>query len=187
MRPGLALALLLPPSLAAAEGYHAQFSAGLNLGLIQSQADADKDANHTIGLYGRVQMSPRWSAQLEIGRIETDDGSGTDLRQAGGLLMVDLANGGHLIPMLLAGAGFDWESTAYDSTSGHHIEGGFGLEYRADGGLTLGADIRLGSRNIDTPKAQPVGIDGAVPLLAPASHLTDGEYRSARLYVGVRF
>ena len=31
----------------------------------------------------------------------------------------------------------------------HHIEGGFGLEYRADGGFVVSADFRLGGRSID--------------------------------------
>jgi hypothetical protein len=83
------------------------------------------------------------------------------------------------------GIGFDW-STSYDyTTSATHIEGGFGLEYRTDAGITVGADLRMGGRTGgDQSLATPGGpiLERYVP-----STLHDGEYRSARLTVGVHF
>jgi hypothetical protein len=89
--------------------------------------------------------------------------------------------------MLIAGAGLDYASYNYGATTdGHHFEGGFGLEYRTDGGLVLGGDLRIGGRSIDDDQeVYPLAGEG-VAFYAPST-LRDGEYRSARAYVGVRF
>ncbi|MBS1118730.1 MAG: hypothetical protein H6Q90_958, partial [Deltaproteobacteria bacterium] len=124
-------------------------TAGVSLGLSQAKADAQADASQTLGLFGRLGLSSRLSGQLELSRYQTDDGSSVDIRTATALLVVDLARRGHWMPTLVAGIGIDDESSGFSSTSGHHIEGGFGLEYRVDGGLTIGADLRMGGRSLD--------------------------------------
>lgn len=186
----LACVLVLVPAVAAAEG--TRFMAGVDLGLTQTSKDANNgsDASHTLGLYGRLLMTSRLSVQVELGKIDTGDDSLT-IRQISALLVVDLANGGHWMPMLLAGVGYDHAEADYGATTdAHHIEGGFALEYRADGGFIAGLDLRLGGRTIDSdPMPVPVGIagGGSRALFVPAQMLTDGEYRSARLYAGVHF
>ena len=58
----------------------------------------------------------------------------------------------------------------------------------------LGADVRLGSRSGTQSQTYPVGIaanggasPGIVPAYAAPSYLSDGEYRSMRLTLGVHF
>jgi opacity protein-like surface antigen len=160
-------------------------TAGVSLGLAHSAADADVgvDSSRTLGLFGRIGLSSRLSGQLEVSRHSTEDGSNLDIRTGTALLVVDLKSGGRWMPMLMAGAGLDRAEGEFSSTSGHHFEGGFGLEYRSDGGLTLGADVRLGGRSIDD---DDVVIQDDVVFIAP-SQMREGEYRSARITLGVRF
>jgi hypothetical protein len=187
MRIALAGVLVLVPAVAAAQP---PITAGVSLGLAQSKADSQQDANQTVGLFGRLGFTKRLAGQLEVARYQAD-GSTNNMRTGTALLVVDLAENPHFVPTLVAGIGLDradagcptctWEGT----TTGHHIEGGFGLEYRSDGGLTLGADFRLGGRSIDgQPKALPV--EGDIIAFAP-SHLSEGEYRSMRVTLGIRF
>jgi hypothetical protein len=181
MRLAAAALLVLVPSVASA-GH--QITAGVSAGQTQAKAEATADANHTLGLWGRLGFTPRVAGQLEIQRIQTSD-SNHDVRALSGLLVVDLGSGGRLMPLILAGVGIDSNSTAYGSQDATHIEGGFGLEYRADGGLTIGADVRMGGRSINNNTTVQPLMGGAL-YYAPSS-LHDGEYRSARLTVGVRF
>ncbi|MCX5744356.1 MAG: outer membrane beta-barrel protein [Proteobacteria bacterium] len=178
---GLLLAASTSPVLA--EG---RFSAGLGLGLTQSAVDAGADANHTLNLFGRVQLTNRLAGQLEVTRIATEDGSGTDLRAVAGVVVFDLGRG-RVVPTILAGLGIDNETNAYQDTDYTNAFLGLGLEYRAPNGLTVGADLRMGSRTAD---AQPVytgnPVPGTLARTAPSS-LSDGEYRAARVTVGVRF
>jgi len=172
------------PSLAAASP---AVTAGLNLGVTQSKEDGanGNDASDTIGLYGRVGFSKRLSGQLEVMKISTEEGSGVTIRSGTALLIADLTTNSRLVPTIAVGVGLDSASYAYgDSTEATHIEGGFGLEYRAEAGLTIGLDLRMGGRSIDQEDkiiAQPAAF-----RYAP-SHLTEGEYRSGRISVGVRF
>ena len=176
----LVLLALLVPSLASAR----PITVGAAAGITQSKVDASADPNTTINIFGRLGLNPRFALQLELQRIETDQ-TGTDIRTGTLLAALDLSASKHLVPMILAGVGLDDASSTYEQTSGNHFEGGFALEYRADGGLVVGGDVRIGGRSIDaTSKAVPVS---GVAYLAPASNLSDGEYRSARAYVGVRF
>jgi hypothetical protein len=182
----LAIALLAAtPTLAAAR----PITLAAGLGLTQSKVDAAQDPSSTLAVFGRIALNRRVSAGLELQRINTDD-SYVDLRTVTANIVVDLGSSPHLVPMLLAGAGLDYASYNYGATTdAHHFEGGFGLEYRADGGLVVGGDLRIGGRSIDSdeqvyPLAGTGG--GAVALYAPST-LHDGEYRSARAYVGVRF
>ena len=180
--PLAALALIAAPAVASAR----PITVGAAAGITQSKVDANSDPNTTLNVFGRLGLNPRVAAQLELQRIETDT-SGTDIRTGTVLVALDLSANKHLVPMILAGAGLDSATTSYGSeTDAHHFEGGFALEYRADGGLVVGADLRIGGRSIDSESGVAVPVSG-VAYLAPASSISDGEYRSARLYVGVRF
>jgi hypothetical protein len=179
----LALALLAAtPTLAAAR----PITLAAGLGLTQAKADASQDPSSTLAVFGRIGLGRRVSAGLELQRINTDD-SYVDIRTVTANIVVDLGSSKHLVPMLIAGAGLDYASFNYGATTdGHHFEGGFGLEYRTDGGLVLGGDLRIGGRSIDDDhQAYPLAGEG-VALYAPST-LREGEYRSARAYVGVRF
>ena len=186
VRAGMRIAaavVLLSSSLASA----APFTAGVAVGKTQNKADEGYDANGSLGVFGRLGFSPRVSGQLEVQRITTDSTS-VDIRTITGLLVVDLGTmtaSGRLVPMLMVGYGFDRESYTYggSSTDGYHIEGGFGLEYRADGGLSIGGDARMGGRGLDNQTAVPLT---DVAYYNP-SQLHEGEYRSARVYAAVRF
>jgi len=185
----LAFPIVAASPLTAAAG---PVTAGINLGLTQSKLDGQSgaDANHTLGLFGRIGFNQRLSGQLELTRIETDN-TDVDIRTGTALLVIDLGSRGKLVPTLSAGIGLDSATTSYGgSTDAHHIEGGLGLEYRADGGLTLGVDLRMGGRTIDSSgdQLQPVydATIGPVALYAPST-LREGEYRSARLTLGIRF
>ena len=186
MRPAsLALAPLLVASLASVASAR-PVTVGAALGLTQSKVDADADPNTALSVFGRLGVNQRAAVQLELQRIDTDDSS-SSIRTGTLLVALDLGSSKHLMPMILAGLGLDWGSTTYgESTDAHHFEGGVGLEYRADGGLVVGGDLRIGGRSIDSQSAIAYPETG-VAYRAPASSLSDGEYRSARAYVGVRF
>ncbi len=179
---------------AAAEG---RITAGIGLGLTHSEADAldGAEPNSTVGLWGRLRLGSRISAQLELTRIKADDGADTygysdpvAMRQVSALLVVDLARSGKsLVPIALVGAGIDNEVTTYSDKDFVHALLGAGLEYRAANGLTIGADLRMGTRTSSEPqyKTQPVQ-EGVLFREAP-SRLAEGEFRTARLTVGIRF
>lgn len=190
-----AAALTLVPTLAAAR----PITAGVNLGVDQSKESglAGEDASKTYGLFGRIGLTPRLSAQLEVSKIRLPD-QVTDVRSVTGLLVVDLSASKTFVPVLLVGLGADRSSsTAYAdcldcfggsiSESATRIEGGFGLEYRAPGGFTLGADVRMGGRSLT--QAVDVQPQTKEPTLAAyyGSGMQAGEYRSARLTLGIRF
>ena len=188
MRLALAAALLLAPALASAR----PITVGASYGMIQSKVDASADPNSQMTAFGRIGIGRHVEAGLELQDISAGDNTSL-LRTVSGLLFVDLAQHSRLMPMLLAGLGYDHASTNYGTTTdAHHYEGGFALEYRADGGIVLGGDLRIGGRSIDSNQAvaYPGGVANGmtgVAFRAPTSQLSDGEYRSARLYVGVRF
>lgn len=184
MRRVLAFALVALPSVAAAR----PITAGVALGISHGQDDADDQANSTLGVFARVGLTSRLAAQLEVQRIRMDDtyGAGGDLKTGTALLVVELGRTGRLVPTLAVGVGLDRASDDYyGATTGHHIEGGLGLEYRFDGGLTLGADVRVGGRSVDD-KVYAYDDKAVIALYAP-SPLEEGEYRSARVTLGVRF
>lgn len=191
MRTALALAvpLILAPAVAQAEP---KVTAGVSAGLFQNKEDAAAgiDSTETLGLYGRVGLSKRLSAQLEITRHESQEGcatctvgTATDIRVFSGLIVVDLKDGGRWMPTLMAGMGLDRDDGSIP-TKGHHIEGGVGLEYRADGDLTIGIDGRLGGRSIGDDDA--VIQTDAIAIFGPTV-MRDGEYRTIRLTLGIRF
>ena len=158
-------------------------TAGASLGRIQSKANAEGEASDTYQLFGRVGLTPRLSAQLELQKIEDPD---LDVRSGTALIVVELSSNKRWAPLLLAGMGIDEASNDWYDASGNHIEGGFALEYRADGGLTIGADLRLGGRSVDQEDEYYPATEGDVLFYAPYG-LVEGEYRSARLYAAIRF
>lgn len=157
---------------------------GASLGRIQSKANADGEASDTYQLFGRAGVTPRLAVQLELQKIVDP---AIDVRTGTALLVVELASNPRWAPLLIAGMGIDRASTDWYEASGTHIEGGLALEYRADGGLTIGADLRLGGRSVDDQTEYYPALEGDnVALWAPYG-LVEGEYRSARLYAAIRF
>jgi hypothetical protein len=197
MRLALALAATLVPAVASA----GPITAGVNLGVDQSKESGQngEDASKTVGLFGRLGLTPRLSVQLEVSKIRMPD-EATEIRSVTGLLVVDLSSSKTLVPVLLVGFGGDWSSQEYNygdcidcswvssSQSATHIEGGFGLEYRAPGGLTIGADVRMGGRSMDDDAvAYPAGAREPVIALYYPTGMQEGEYRNARIRLGIRF
>jgi hypothetical protein len=165
------LAVLALPSLADAR----PFTAGVGIGRTQAKADAQGDANDTAEVFGRLGFTRRLAGQLELAKI------GDDIRTGTALLVVELGSHPHLVPTLSAGFGFD--RGTYEK--GSHLEGGFGLEYRSDGGLVIGGEFRLGGRSIDEQDVYYAN-DDVIALWAPES-LHAGEYRTARVFAAIRF
>lgn len=172
-----AVFVLAPPSLADAR----PFVAGVGIGRTQAKADADGDASDTAQVFARVGFTRRLAGQVELAKI------GDNARTGTALLVVELGSHPRWVPLMSAGIGFD--RAQYES--GSHIEGGFGLEYRASGGLVIGGEFRLGGRSITSEtiiayddKAEP-GI-GVIGFWQPEG-LHAGEYRTARVYAAVRF
>lgn len=166
------LAVLALPSLADAR----PITAGVGIGRTQAKADAQGDANDTAEVFGRLGFTRRLAGQLELAKI------GDDIRTGTALLVVELGSHPHLVPTLSAGFGFD--NGTYES--GSHMEGGFGLEYRSDGGLVIGGEFRLGGRSIDEQVYYATDDAGTIALWQPES-LHEGEYRTARIFAAIRF
>lgn len=173
------------PSLAAAN----PVSAGIHLGMTQTKQDGEAgiDASNTVGLFGRLGFTKRVGGQLELMKLGTQDGSGVTIRSGTVLVIADLTTGSRLVPTIALGVGIDNASYQYGgSTKATHIEGGVGLEYRAEAGLTIGVDLRMGGRSLDAQKGA-VPVDGAGVTYYAPSYLSGGEYRSGRVTLGVRF
>ena len=173
------IALVALPSFADAR----PIIAGASVGRIQSEVNADGEASDTYQLFGRIGFTSRLSAQVELQKIEDPY---AEVRSVTALLVVELAGSqSKLMPLLVAGLGVDTAETDYYEEHGTHKEGGLGLEYRADGGFTVGIDFRLGGRSVDqSDQVTPLG-EGMIGLWAPA--MAEGEYRSGRLYAAIRF
>lgn len=191
MRLALAAVLLAIAVPAAAD---TKVSVGASAGLWQNkqEAEAGIDSTETIGLWARAGLTKRISAQLEIARHKSQSGCATctfgtetDIRVFSGMLVVDLVDGGRWVPTIMAGMGIDRDDGSLPS-SGSHIEGGLGLEYRAEGGLTIGADARLGGRSIDNDDVVGIQEGDSIRLLGP-TYMREGEYRAIRVTAGVRF
>ncbi len=186
MRSALAALVLAVPSLAAAN----PVTVGVALGATESKTDASAgaDANDTYGLYGRVGFTPYLSGQLEIQKIQTD--SSTTIRGMNALAVVDIMQHSMVVPIAFVGLGLDHAGNDFQTTDAHHFEAGIGVELRTAGGFMVGLDVRIGDRSIDdqTSKAVPGPIVGAgAAPLPPSSDLHDGQYRSARIAMGVQF
>jgi len=170
------LSALLVSSAAAAN----PITVGASLGMTQNEVNANADPDQALSLYGRVELARRVSAQLELGRIDGADQT-LQTRTASALGVLDLG-GGPLVPIVLAGAGLEDGSGGGGSVSAHHLEAGIGLEYRSRDGLVLGADLRLGDRTIDSDTRPMV-----LTTWSPPPTLAEGQYRSARVTLGIRF
>jgi hypothetical protein len=209
-------------------------TAGVTLGIAQTKADADGDAVGAHGIFGRIRFGHRLGAQLELAKVGGPE-DGNDIRSASVLLVVDLldATKYRVVPMFLAGVGVDrqrlgnplYDDSYDDVVNGKHVEGGFGVEYRSPHGLSIGLDLRVGSRELDAgyydgginpPPVDPTdggGSSGESPVtprgrVAPLTPDCDrsaceldptvpydggytvmqaGEYRSARIVIGIQF
>jgi hypothetical protein len=193
----IAAVLLLPAMLVApsASADSTRLTLGAAAGLSQDKADGGDESAQSLGLWGRLQLTKRIAGQVELAKQETQFGCATctfgttsTIRTYTGLMVVDLADSGSWMPILLAGIGIDRDSGSFP-TSGRHIEGGFGIEYRSTAGLMIGADVRMGGRTIDQQdmilETDPALVGGDAQILRPG--LRAGEYRSARITFGVRF
>jgi hypothetical protein len=177
--------LVLALVLASTTAHAGKLTAGVSLGTSHDQKDDDAGlgGSQTVGLFGRLQLGARLAGQLELMKYDQANGSGTVVRTATALLVVDLSSNPRWVPTIMVGMGIDHASTPFDGSmesSGRHIEGGFGLEYRATGGFTIGADIRLGGRSVDDDEEPVIAI--VMPYRLQAS-----EYRAGRIWAGVRF
>jgi hypothetical protein len=184
----VAAAAVALPSLAHADPT-SRITAGVGLGITQSKAEAGQDPNDTAGLWGRLAISKRLSAQLELGKADTTT-SGVSARTVGGLALLDLASGPttgtRIVPYLLAGVGYDEVSSpSYEQTAAR-IEAGIGLELRAANGLVIGADVRIGDRSTGESSQVYHGYPTTIAFSLP-NGLDDGEYRSARVTAGIHF
>jgi outer membrane protein with beta-barrel domain len=183
--------------LAAAPAAADPVEIGASLGTTQTANDADigADSLHSVGLYGRLHLLGPIAVQGELGRIQTDDHTSVRTASLAGVLEL-----GHhaFVPYLLAGAGVDQVGQSMDSGETYaHVELGLGVQYRVNGGLTIGLDVREGTRKLESSPppvyAMPAGGGdlGAPPIdpvyQNPVSSVSSGEYRSARVTVGIRF
>ena len=180
----LALVLLLAAGPAAAN----PITLGANVGLAQTKVAADGDANRTLGLFGRLGLGSRVAGQLELAQIESRTSPTDDIKQGGAFLVADFA-GGSLVPLVLIGGGIDHESWGFGDATYARAEAGLGLELRTSGGFVLGADVRLGTRTVVMQTKSDVLANmtpAQIAFLTPET-LHEGEYRSARLTLGVTF
>jgi hypothetical protein len=157
---------------------------GAGIGVNDSERDWDDEGDDTVQIFGRVGLTSRVAGQLEVQKIEMSQSEAT-VRSGTALIVVELGSSGRLVPTMFAGLGLDRGETPYGaSEEGSHIEGGFGLEYRVDGGLVISGDVRLGGRSVENE--DDVILDAGVrSYYAPL--LVEGEYRSLRVGVGIRF
>jgi len=180
MRSALLAFLLCVPSIVDAR----PLTFGAGVGRLQAERDYDGQADSTVQLFGRLGLTSRVAGQVELQKIE--GGTEATVRTATALIVVEMGQSGHLFPLMFAGLGIDHASDpyGYGEETGSHIEGGFALEYRFDGGLSLTADLRLGGRSVDQSETQILDGGGAIAVYAPL--LAEGEYRSARIGLAIR-
>jgi Outer membrane protein beta-barrel domain len=189
-------AVLALPSLATAN----PVTAGVTFGSHHDKVDSDGEGSRSLGLFGRVGLTRRLSAQLEVMKIDTDEQTWTPttIRVGTLSLRLDLVDPikTRLVPTVSFGAGIDRASTDYDTTEGTHYEGGFGLEYRAEGGFNIGIDLRFGGRSVEQEVDYANDVDGTPPpqtegqprpLVYDSGGLREGEYRAIRVTAGIAF
>ncbi|MGE0871178.1 MAG: hypothetical protein AB7P03_21620 [Kofleriaceae bacterium] len=162
-------------------------SLGVSLGRSQTrtQAQLGLEPSNSLGLFGRMAVTRRFAAQLEIARLTSDAGAHT-IRSATALAIVDLGSSPRLVPTVLGGFGKTWfaDDGMIPSTDPAHVEIGVGLEYRSASGLTIGADLRMGTRWSEHDLTYDA--DHRVTPYDPAPAY-DGDYRSGRVTLGVQF
>jgi hypothetical protein len=175
----LAFAIVLAASPAAAN----PFTLGANLGASQAK-DAATDANRTLGVFGRLGLGDRIAGQLEITQMNGQPGLNDDIKIANALLVADFMTG-PLVPLVVIGGGIDHEQFA--SATYAHAEAGVGLELRTHAGFMVGADVRIGTRTVVSQQMIDYAQGTASPWLYDPQTLHEGEYRSARVTIGVTF
>jgi len=160
---------------------------GISAGTVQSENDYDDEAEGLLQAWGRVGLSGRLSAQLNL---EKESMSNSDVRVRSGTaaLVVELGPiggpKGRVFPLVFGGVGIDRADDGYGGgQDGNHIEGGLGVELRLDGGFVIGVDARIGDRSADNQ--EDVILDGGTGVAAYyVPVMPTGEYRSLRLGVG---
>jgi hypothetical protein len=158
---------------------------GAGVGITQSEVNANGDPDQALNLFGRIGVAQRLSLQAEVQRIDAGTYS-PQTRTVTGLLVIDLGTG-PLVPVLLAGIGYDSTDDSNGlGQSAVHAEAGLGAEYRTRDGFTFGADVRIGDRSVNSgPTVMPLCCVTTIDV--PSYGLADGQYRSARVTLGVRF
>jgi hypothetical protein len=156
---------------------------GVSIGITQDQTNSSQDPNRTESLFARIGILSRLSAELNLAKTETNDS--TSNHRLTGYAVLDLGSSDTWVPQLFAGAGVDYASDNYgNSVEGHHFDGGLGFEYRATGGLTIGARFHLGGRSIDSDNTGGccvAYVNGQQNLLVAT------EFRTLEAYAGIRF
>jgi len=179
LRLAYASAVLLAAATTAAAG---PVTVGASVGITQDQANSTQDPNSTLAAFGRLALTHRFGVELDLTKINT--ASGYAARTFTGLAVLDLGDSTHWVPHVFAGAGYDDANVGYGDIQGHHFEGGLGLEYRADGGFTVGARFHIGGRSIDS---QPAVYPLACCTYYEPNTIQASEYRSLDAYAGIRF
>jgi hypothetical protein len=176
--------VVLVPAIAAAD----PLELGAGVGLTQSKADSDAGGNalQAVGIYGRLHVGGPFAVQLELGRIQTADDQ-SSVRTATATGIIELTHG-RLVPLVMGGVGVDDVSHMWGDEQYTHVEFGLGLSYRVSGGMTIGVDVREGTRSLRSDPAVYTN-QGATPgdsLYTPMS-IAAGDYRAAHVTVGIRF
>jgi hypothetical protein len=201
MRLGLASTLALFAILVPSAAMAGAVTVGVHAGSLQTATDADNhnDAQSELGAFGRIAVAERLSLQLDIAQVSMRDEGDLSLTSITGSAVLDLVQGTQLVPIFLVGLGLDSASGDYYDASGTRSEIGVGLEYRAKTGFVVGIDVRAGHRKVDEGSTVEPQYDGMIgddtrPIALDPSdesnlprYLSAGQYRSARLYAGLRF
>jgi hypothetical protein len=176
----LAAALLVSPAVSANP-----LTVGAGVGITQSEVNANGDPDQALGLFGRVGLTRTLSGQLEVSRTNGQDPN-LQTRSVAMVAVLDLGTNPEFVPILLAGAGLDHGDEQYGGViDAHHVEAGVGLEYRSHGGFVLGAEVHIGERTVDSNSTiVPLA---CCTLYQPNSTLVDGQFRTARITLGLRF
>lgn len=183
----LAAALLVPAALAAlpATAHAGRFALGVALGRTQAEVDADNDldASSTTGLWARVNVGKRFGVDLEYSKVSSeDDNQIRSVGLVGRFTIAELRNR-TLRPMLLVGLGADETEYPWDETDEFtHAELGAAIELDLARDFVIGLDFRAGDRSRDEDE---VVVDD-LPTAREAAWLSDGSYRSGRVYLGIR-
>lgn len=191
MRPALPLLVVcMTSSVALAR----PVTVGVSAGSVQSENDTDDEAEGVLEAWGRIGLTRRLAVQLDIEKFRLSQ-TDTTVRAGTALAVLELGALGHagrFVPLLFGGVGIDHASDPWGGEEdGSHVEAGVGLELRLDGGLVISADARIGDRNPDTQQSDEI-LDGqAGQMPTPIGYfvplLPDGQYRSVRVGVGLRF
>lgn len=177
------LSSVLALSLLATTATAGPITVGAGLGITQDEASSTQDPFSTLSLLGRLSLGHRLSAEVDITKVNT--AQSYSARAVTGLAVLDLGSNVHWVPQLFVGLGVEgWDAGYGATTLAHHVEGGAGLEYRADGGFSIGARFHIGDREIDSePKAVPLAC--CTDLWSPNTLHAD-QFRSFDLYAAIR-